>query len=215
MSNIIVFIRQIFSGKSIYRILFNKEVSIHCAGLKGSGLDLAGSREASYYRFLPANIEVVKGNITTKGGVDKQIDFNVSLPFGNESFDFVLFFNAIYIAEDPVLILKEISRVLKPGGKLFLASPFISNEMPEPHDYQRFTSEGLNKLFSPLFFSSWIIYNFGERFSSSSYLLHPVFYFNIVRLTVYSLALIGDRLIPKGWRRNYPTPLGYFVVAKK
>lgn len=42
------------------------------------------------------------------------------LPFENGSFDAVFTINTIYFWEQPQLLLNEIARVLKPGGKLFL-----------------------------------------------------------------------------------------------
>lgn len=42
------------------------------------------------------------------------------LPFENESFDAVFTINTIYFWEQPLLLLAEIARVLKPGGKCLL-----------------------------------------------------------------------------------------------
>lgn len=42
------------------------------------------------------------------------------LPFENESFDSVFTINTIYFWEEPLLLLAEIAKVLKPGGKFLL-----------------------------------------------------------------------------------------------
>ncbi len=42
------------------------------------------------------------------------------LPFENESFDTVFTINTIYFWEQPLLLLAEIARVLRPGGKCLL-----------------------------------------------------------------------------------------------
>lgn len=44
----------------------------------------------------------------------------LKLPFGNGSFDVVFTINTIYFWEQPQLLLAEIARVLKPGGKFLL-----------------------------------------------------------------------------------------------
>jgi len=45
------FIKQVFQGKSIYRILFNWQVQEHCQNLTGKCLDLAGGKNPSYYHY--------------------------------------------------------------------------------------------------------------------------------------------------------------------
>jgi hypothetical protein len=45
-------------------------------------------------------------------------------------------------------MVKEMYRVLKPGGKIMLTTPFIWNEHEVPYDYGRYTYFGLNHLFT-------------------------------------------------------------------
>jgi SAM-dependent methyltransferase len=133
------------SGKTIGRIFFNSAVRGIAGGLSGRVLDLAGGKSPSYLPLLPRTIELVRTDAVASEGVRK-VDINAPLPFPDKSFDAVFIFNALYAAEEPMSLAREIYRVLKPGGSWFLASPFIANEMPEPHDYVRFTAEGLWKL---------------------------------------------------------------------
>ena len=55
----------------------------------------------------------------------------------------------------------------------------------------------------------------GERATAATQLLHPFFLFNIVRMFVYPLALILDKLIPRSVTDAHPSPIGYFVRAIK
>lgn len=50
-------------------------------------------------------------------------DFNDALPFPEDSFDGVLAFNAMYLAEDPLFTLLEIHRVLRPGAYFVMSTP--------------------------------------------------------------------------------------------
>jgi len=103
-------------------------------------------------------------------------------------------------------------RVLKPGGKVYLSMPFISPEIPEPHDYVRLTREGIERLAREGGFASCEIHPYGERFSSAAYLLHPFFLFNTMRLIAYALALGLDRCVPGRLRRSNPCPIGSFAI---
>lgn len=69
-----------------------------------------------------------------------------SLPFENETFDSVFSSEVLEHLFQPDTLLKEINRVLKPGGKLLLTAPFGWNEHEMPYDYARYTSEGICSL---------------------------------------------------------------------
>ena len=49
---------------------------------------------------------------------------------------------------EPKQIVDEIYRVLKPGGYVCAAVPFLQGFHASPHDYQRYTVPGFNHLFS-------------------------------------------------------------------
>ncbi len=202
------------SGKTIGRIIFNEAVRINCGALSGRVLDLAGGRSPSYLPLLPKGVDLIRTNFTASEDV-VAVDFNVRLPFPDASYDAVLLFSALYIAEDPEALAREIFRVLKPNGVWYVSSPFIANEMPEPHDYVRFTAEGLERLCRRTGFVETSIERLGERASAAVQLTHPFYLFNIVRALVYPCALFCDSLIPRRAREAHPAPLSYFVRATK
>jgi SAM-dependent methyltransferase len=203
------FLGQILSGKTIGRFLFNREVARHARTLSGKVLDIAGGA-GGYRAFLPPGLELTRTDLREQEGV-APIDFNKSLPFPDGSFDHVLLFNALYIAEEPEQLLREIRRVLRAGGSALVASPFLQNEMREPHDYRRLTSEGLEKLFRTSGFTAEVT-PYGERFTVAAHLLHSFFLLSLIRLPFYALALGFDALVPRRVRSLHPAPLGYFCV---
>jgi SAM-dependent methyltransferase len=203
-----------FSGKTLARILFNESLSNHSRGLSGRVLDLAGGMNPSYLSILPKNLEVVRTN--RSGATDvKAVDINKLLPFVDSSFDSVFLFNALYIVEEPKVFASEVERVLKRGGKWFVSSPFIANEMAEPHDYLRFTAEGLERLARHAGFDDVQIERLGDRASSATHLMHPFFVFSFVRAFIFPLAVLLDSLIPRRVRKVHPAPISYFMVATK
>lgn len=207
-------VRGAFSGKTIGRVVFNEALARHARHLTGRVLDIAGGRSPSYLKYLPASIDLVRSDITGSSDV-VALDMNDRLPFKDASFDAVLLCNALYAAEDPERLARDIVRVLKPGGTWLLASPFIANEMREPHDYLRFTAEGLERLCLRAGFSDISIERLGDRASAATQLMHPFFLFNVVRAIVYPIAMWFDTLIPERVRGTHPAPLSYLVRATK
>lgn len=68
------------------------------------------------------------------------------LPFVDESFDCVICTEMLEHCPDPVAVLAEIRRVLKPGGACFLTTPFMRPLHEMPHDFYRFTPPALRYL---------------------------------------------------------------------
>ncbi len=173
-------------------------------------------KNPSYERFWSIKPKkFIRVDINEKTEPDIVADLNKPLPFSDNFADAVFLFNVIYILESPSATLKEIYRILKPGGKLFIASPFIFNEAKEPADYWRFTSEALEKLLKEAGFNNFFIEPIGERFSAAVYLISPFLFFWPVKFAFYCLALLFDKLIPKKLKLKQPCPIGYFIEAEK
>jgi SAM-dependent methyltransferase len=71
-----------------------------------------------------------------------------NLPFKNEVFDGVICQAVLEHVENPFRVVKEIYRVLRKDGILYVEVPFIQGYHPSPKDLYRFTLEGLEKLLS-------------------------------------------------------------------
>ncbi|WP_020596176.1 class I SAM-dependent methyltransferase [Spirosoma panaciterrae] len=61
------------------------------------------------------------------------------MPFEDASYDFVLSNQMLEHVRYPERVIAEMSRILKPGGLLFLTAPQTWEEHEVPHDYHRFT----------------------------------------------------------------------------
>lgn len=205
------FIKQIYSGKTLGRFLFNQAVMGNCSQLSGAVLDIAGGERPSYLKYLPNKINIVQTDILNS---NRKVDMDKPLPFSDNEFENVFLFNAIYIAKNPTDLLKEIHRVLCPGGKVYVSSPLISGEIPEPHDYARYTAEKFKILFEEAKFNNIRIDRVGGRFASAFNLLHSFYIFNTVRLFAYGIALCIDK-ITINQQSRYPAPIQYFITAVK
>jgi SAM-dependent methyltransferase len=209
------FIQSVIQGKTIYRILFHRVLYRNRSQITGTVLDLASGPSPSYYSYLNNGLVVTKTDYTAKPGIDATVDFNKPLPFESESYDTVCIFHALYIAEDPERVLQEVRRILKKGGTLAIAMPFVANEMPEPHDYHRYTLEGLDLLITKSGFTPNHRERIGERATAAVYIIAPLLYIWPIKLIAYTIAVSIDRLIPQKLIRRYPFPIGYFYIAKK
>jgi SAM-dependent methyltransferase len=69
-----------------------------------------------------------------------------NFPFKSDIFDSVLCNQVLEHVFNPDQFLREIHRVLKPGGKLLLTVPFVWDEHEQPYDYARYSSFGLKAL---------------------------------------------------------------------
>lgn len=72
------------------------------------------------------------------------------LPFRNEVFDGVLCNAVLEHVPHPHRVAAEIVRVLRPGGWAVIQAPFLEVIHHHPHDYYRYTIEGLRALFEDL-----------------------------------------------------------------
>ena len=64
-------------------------------------------------------------------------------PFTDNEFDSVITNQVLEHVFNPDNFLREINRVLKPKGKLFITVPFIWDEHEQPLDYFRYSSFGI------------------------------------------------------------------------
>lgn len=87
------------------------------------------------------------------GAIDYVCDIT-RIPAPEDSFDAVLCTEVLEHLHDPVSAIKEIARILKPGGKLFLTAPLGSGIHQEPfHFYGGFTPFWYKKFLSEAGFS--------------------------------------------------------------
>ena len=68
------------------------------------------------------------------------------LPFSDATFDVVISEAVLEHVRSPNLVVSEIYRVLKPGGNICIAVPFLQGYHASPHDYQRWTVPGIVQL---------------------------------------------------------------------
>ncbi len=140
-----IVVRQLAQGKSLYRALSNVALARYTLG--GRVLDIgAKDGNGSYWKYLKkgAGVEVVGSDLFAAPGV---IALNVEQPFPikTESFDCVLALNLFEHVGDHSRSAAEIFRILVPGGRFFILTPFLHEYHADPDDYLRFTDSYLKR----------------------------------------------------------------------
>ena len=92
-----------------------------------------------------------KGTISVDPAYKKQDRWHIkawgeNLPFEDNSVDFALCNATLEHTQEPAKIVKEIWRVLKPGGRMFVDVPFLFPFHSAPSDYNRMTLNGIEYL---------------------------------------------------------------------
>jgi SAM-dependent methyltransferase len=116
--------------------------------LSGHVLDV-GCGCKPYRALVPAAHYVgldVDTPFTRKVGLADVFYNGTEFPLADASFDGVLCSQVLEHVFTPEKFLGEISRVLRPGGRLLLTVPFIWDEHEQPHDFGRYSSFGLQAL---------------------------------------------------------------------
>jgi SAM-dependent methyltransferase len=143
------------------------------------------------------------------------------LPVEDGAFDAVVLTEVLEHVADPVGALREVHRVLAPGGRVWLTCPFVWELHEEPYDFHRYTSHGLRRHLEAAGFTDVEITPFGGWFSVAGQLLRS---FGSItgwdrgglprRAVSQALALTG-RVVARLDRldRRRGLPLGYGATA--
>lgn len=146
-------------------------------------------------------------------------DLNEHLNFNDLSFDTVILTDVLEHIYQPKKLLSEIHRVLKPGGRVIIAVPFIYRIHEEPHDYFRYSEFALKKLCAEAGLSINELEPYGGYMDILFDMMNKVFFRNrfLVKMMLPFSNLINhswiNKKINKAHQGRYP--LGYILCAEK
>jgi SAM-dependent methyltransferase len=146
------------------------------------------------------------------------------LPFEDSSIDCIICTGTLEHIEDPWKASREFHRVLKKKGYCYIAVPFMQGYHPDPHDYWRFTLEGLEVLFKDFTTIekgvlqgsgsglSWALIDFFRAFSDNKYLSEAL---GIVARIVFLWVKFFDIILKKKYNNKLFASGNYFIGEKE
>jgi len=94
-----------------------------------------------------------------------------SIPLANNTYQTVIATEVLEHCFEPEVVLKEINRVLKPGGIFFFTVPFLWNLHEVPNDAYRYTPFSLERLLLNSGFTNIQIFSMGGWHASMAQML--------------------------------------------
>ncbi|MGH2396945.1 MAG: class I SAM-dependent methyltransferase, partial [bacterium] len=113
--------------------------------LQGTVLDVGGGRYAPHDQFWADGVKRIRVDLSDRFKPQVVGDAR-ALPFLDASVDAVVMCEVLEHLPDPRRALEEAYRVLKPRGRLCGSVPFIIPIHGDPHDYFRYTEDGLRTI---------------------------------------------------------------------
>lgn len=90
------------------------------------------------YRDLFGHVSYETADFEAYAGTDHVCDL-AALPMADESYELILCTQVLEHVPDPLAVLKELRRVLVPGGEVWVSAPLFYAEHQQPYDFYRYT----------------------------------------------------------------------------
>tara|TARA_B110000008_G_C16938844_1_gene551645 strand:- start:190 stop:963 length:774 start_codon:yes stop_codon:yes gene_type:complete len=147
----------LYGGVSLFAPFFRKKnfISVDCVTetlLKRGG----------YNKKLLKNDKLIK--------IKSKYQFHYkNIKLKNSSADYVIIPNLLHHIEDPISLFKQVKKILKPKGSIFIFEPLVRELHQIPEDYSRFTPYGLNNSLKKLNFKNGSVAYSGGPFTCILY----------------------------------------------
>lgn len=181
--------------------------------LHGATVDIGGGHKPDYFNYFKSEPDFT---LLVLDGSINSIDFEKDiLPLKDRSADTVILCNVLEHVYNYAHLLDETRRILKEGGQLIGCVPFQHQYHPDPHDFFRYSSEALQKMFVIAGFESVsltpleggpVMANFNNIVLSLPSMLRPIAFFWYRLWDTFFIFLRPNSV--------YRCPLGFVFIAR-
>ncbi|MGD0207888.1 MAG: class I SAM-dependent methyltransferase [Verrucomicrobiota bacterium] len=206
-----------WSDKSDHAYINHHLIERSIAGLaprlQGELIDV-GCGQQPYRNYYSHAARVVACDFDDQRG---QVDFACpahTIPVAAESFDAVFCTEVLEYVPDPLAVWREFYRILRPGGRVLLATPSYWPAHELPYDFYRYPEHGLRYLASTAGFNIEEVWPRGGRWAMfgqvDMHVLTRYLKLRVMRRAWNSFFLWAGR------KRNTPDiTLGWTILAQK
>jgi hypothetical protein len=136
-------------GLAVHRDFIDRYLRAHSLHIRGDCLEFEEDEYTSAYGS-PESVDILHvDDSNPRATVVADLAQPNDLP--SNRWDCIVCTHVLHLVSDPWAVVRELSRILRPGGALIVAVPTISRIHPEWTEYWRFTPDGLALLLSSSF----------------------------------------------------------------
>jgi SAM-dependent methyltransferase len=122
------------------RLLLDPWVTRHASSLAGLVINVGSGEDLRQFGRRTIHVDAHAPSVTVRANLD------VGLPFQARTFDGAICSEVLEHVADDVRVIREIARIVKPGGTVIVTVPFSFRYHPDPADFRRYTPVGLRAL---------------------------------------------------------------------
>ena len=184
--------------------------------LHGRVLDVGGGiRKSSYLTLLRVEGQLESLNIDPEREPTFIADLNKPLPIPSATYDTILSLNTLEHVREDVFALGEMTRVLKPGGRMLIFVPFLYRVHGSPSDFHRHPKPWWETVLRDLGLEPNVKAVGGSRYLAAYALAEPSRVHAPFRMFMFALEALDRRLRPGTHGSDADYAMGYFIEARK
>jgi SAM-dependent methyltransferase len=184
--------------------------------LQGRVLDVGGgTRKSSYLPLLRVEGQLDSLNIDPDRVPTFVADLNKPLPIPGSTYDTILSLNTLEHVREDVFALGEMTRILKPGGRMLIFVPFLYRVHGSPSDFHRHPKPWWEAVLRDLGLEPAVTAIGGSRYLAAYAIAEPSRFHAPFRALMFGLDALDRRLRPATRGTDADYAMGYFIEAKK